>query len=58
MGTYEPTDKECEWKDEDEDDDDDNSDKKKDGDNAINGLTVRKNMDIELSTWSCTVEPH
>ena len=50
MGTYEPTDKECEWKDEDEDDDDDNSDKKKDGDNAINGLTVRKNMDIELST--------
>jgi len=50
MGTYEPTDKECEWKDEDEDDDDDNSDKKKDGDNAISGLTVCKNMNIEPST--------
>ena len=38
MGTYEPTDKECEWKD---DDDDDSSDKnKKDGDNAVSGLTV------------------
>jgi len=40
MGTYEPTDNECEWKDEDDDDEDDNADTKKDGDNTIGGLTV------------------
>ncbi|XP_065911631.1 nucleosome assembly protein 1-like 1-A [Dysidea avara] len=39
MGTYEPTDKECEWKDEDDDDDDSSDKNKKDGDNAVSGLT-------------------
>jgi len=45
MGSYEPTDKECEWKDEDEDDEDDDKDdskddSKKDGDSAVSGLAV------------------